>query len=74
MIIRFETVYEDGCWSAHAIGHSIFTDGRDFEELLKNIEEAVLLYFEDELEPEEQITILTQTELQVHSVARASGC
>jgi hypothetical protein len=34
----------------------------------------VLLYFEDELEPEEQITILTQTELQVHSVARASGC
>jgi len=49
------------------------THGGDFEELLKKIEEAVLLYFEDELEPEEEITILTQTELQVHSVAKTSG-
>jgi predicted RNase H-like HicB family nuclease len=74
MIVQFEAAYEDGCWSAHAIGYSIFTDGQDFEELLKNIEEAVLLYFEGEIEPEERITILTQTERQVHSVAKASGC
>ena len=51
MIVRFETTYEDGYWSASAVGYSIFTDGETFEELLKNIEEAVLLYFEDEVEP-----------------------
>ncbi len=74
MIVRFETTYEDGYWSASAIGYSIFTDGETFEELLKNIEEAVLLYFEDEVEPNEQITIQTQTTHQVHHVATSSSC
>jgi len=74
MIVRFETTYEDGYWSASAIGYSIFTDGETFEELLKNIEEAVLLYFEDEVEPNEQITIQTQITHQVHHVATSSSC
>jgi len=74
MIVRFDTIYEDGYWSARATGYSIFTDGETFEELLKNIEEAVLLYFEDEVEPNGQITILTQTTHQLHHVATSSGC
>jgi len=74
MIVRFETTYEDGYWSTTAIGYSIFTDGETFEELLKNIEEAVLLYFEDEVKPNEQITIQTQITHQVHHVATSSSC
>ena len=66
MIVRFDTTFEDGYWSASAIGLSIFTDGQTFEELLKNIEEAVLLYFEDEIHPDEEITIETRTTHQVH--------
>jgi len=74
MLVLFETTCEDGYWSACAIGFSIFTDGETFEELLKNIEEAVLLYFEDEIKPDEQITIETRTTHQVHHIATSSGC
>ncbi|MDO8840909.1 MAG: type II toxin-antitoxin system HicB family antitoxin [Methanocalculus sp.] len=74
MIVLFETTCEDGYWSASAIGFSIFTDGETFEELLKNIEEAVLLYFEDEINPDEQIIIETRTTHQVHHIATSSGC
>ncbi len=74
MIVLFETTCEDGYWSARAIGLSIFTDGETFEELLKNIEEAVILYFEDEIKPGEEITIETRTTHQVHHIASSSGC
>ena len=66
MMVLFETTCEDRYWSASAIGLSIFTDGETFEELLKNIEEAVILYFEDEIKLGEEITIETRTTHQVH--------
>ncbi|MDD4455217.1 type II toxin-antitoxin system HicB family antitoxin [Methanoculleus sp. UBA303] len=74
MIVTFETGYEDGYWSARTIGFSIFTDGESFGELLKNIKETMILYFEGEGEPDEQITIRTRTTSQVHPVATSSGC
>jgi predicted RNase H-like HicB family nuclease len=74
MRVIFETIYEDGYWSAHAVGFGIVTQAKTFEELLHNIEEATILYFEDEIDPKEQITIQTNTVLQVDPVAKASGC
>lgn len=39
---------QDGFYVASAIGHFIVTQGKTFEELVKNIKEATELYLEDE--------------------------
>ena len=39
---------EDGHYTASAIGHFIVTQGKTFEELLENINEATELYLEEE--------------------------
>jgi predicted RNase H-like HicB family nuclease len=39
---------EEGGFFARALGHAIFTDAETWEELRKNILEAVGLHFEDE--------------------------
>jgi predicted RNase H-like HicB family nuclease len=46
--IEFKISYEDGIYTASASGknYAIITDGKDFEELKKNIQEAVSLYLE----------------------------
>ncbi len=48
--IIFDITYEDGHYVAQASGkdYGIVTDGKDFEHLKKNIQEAVALYLEDE--------------------------
>ncbi len=47
-IIQFSISQEDGVYTADGINVPIVTDGKTFEELKKNIQEAVELYFEDE--------------------------
>ncbi|PIQ68751.1 MAG: hypothetical protein COV91_02540 [Candidatus Taylorbacteria bacterium CG11_big_fil_rev_8_21_14_0_20_46_11] len=72
-IIQFTISKEDGIYTAEGINVPIVTDGKTFEELTRNIEEAVALYFEDET-PEslgfgESPSILTNFELQpLHGV------
>ena len=39
---------EEGGFYAHALGHSIFTQGETWDELRSNLIEAVSLHFEDE--------------------------
>jgi predicted RNase H-like HicB family nuclease len=39
---------EDGYYIASAIGHFIITQGKSFDELIKNIKEATELYLENE--------------------------
>ena len=39
---------DEGGYFARALGHSIFTEAESWEELRKNILEAVSLHFEDE--------------------------
>ena len=39
---------EEGGYHAHALGHSIFTDGETWDDLRKNVVEAVSLNFEDD--------------------------
>lgn len=39
---------EEGGYFARALGHSIFTEGDDWEQLRANVLEATALHFEDE--------------------------
>ncbi len=46
--IMFTIAYEDGWYTASAVDHGIVTQGKTFEELQKNIQEATSLYLEGE--------------------------
>ena len=37
----------EGGYSAHALGQSIFTEGETWDELKKNVQEAVACHFEE---------------------------
>ena len=62
MIVEFKTYFCDGWWSAHATGHSIYTQGKTVGDLIDNILEATELHFEEEIEKGEPITIITTPE------------
>jgi predicted RNase H-like HicB family nuclease len=47
-ILQFIVTEENGVYTASAVNASIVTEGKTFEELKKNIIEAVDLYFKDE--------------------------
>jgi len=46
-VIQFSITNEDGMYIASGINAPIVTDGKTFEELEKNIQEAVSLYLEE---------------------------
>ncbi|MCP1715267.1 putative RNase H-like HicB family nuclease [Methanocalculus alkaliphilus] len=74
MLIKFE-IYNDGeFWCGRGIEVDIFTQGRTLDDLIGNIREAVELHYEESIGAGEQITIVTQTEFQVGSVAKSSSC
>ncbi len=74
MLVKFE-IYSDGkYWCGRGIGVDIFTQGKTLDELMVNIREAVELHFEEELGKGESIRILSISETEVGTVARASGC
>jgi len=47
-ILQFNISYEDGAYTADGVNAAIVTFGRTFEELQRNIREAVTLFFEGE--------------------------
>ena len=66
-ILQFNITQEDGSYTADAINAPIVTFGKTFEELERNIREAVALFFEGE-EPQalgfvKSPSILTSFEL-----------
>lgn len=74
MLVKFE-IYSDGkYWCGRGIGVDIFTQGKTLDKLMANIREAVELHFEEELGKGESIRILTISETEVGTVARAAGC
>lgn len=46
-VIQFSIINEDGYYVASGVNAPIVTDGGTFEELEKNIQEAVSLYLEE---------------------------
>jgi hypothetical protein len=74
MLVKFEIYSDKKYWCARGIGVDIFTQGKTLDELMANIREAVELHFADEIGKGEIIRILSLSETEVGSVARASGC
>jgi predicted RNase H-like HicB family nuclease len=73
MLVKFE-IYNDGkYWCARGIGEDIFTQGKTLDELNQNINEAVLVHFEDELPEGEEIRILSLSETKVDNLAKAAS-
>ena len=69
MLVKFE-VYKDGKhWCARGIGVDIFTQGKTLDELMRNINEAVALNFEDELKKGREVRILSISEMEVEALA-----
>ncbi|MBF8278137.1 MAG: hypothetical protein HW390_3210 [Candidatus Brocadiaceae bacterium] len=49
MLVKMETYFDGEYWCARGTTEDFFTQGSTYDELLKNIKEAVALHFEDEL-------------------------
>ena len=60
MLAKFEIYHDGEYWCARGLGADVFTQGKTHEELLRNIEEAALLHFEDEMRQGEPLHILFQ--------------
>ncbi|QYZ78422.1 type II toxin-antitoxin system HicB family antitoxin [Methanofollis formosanus] len=74
MLIKFDIYHDGDWWCARGMGVDIFTQGKTLDELMKNINDAVELHFEENIEAGEEITVVSLTEFQVGSVAKISGC
>ncbi len=69
MLVKFEVYNDDESWCARGIGVDIFTQGRNLDELMENMREAVALHFEDVLRRGEEIRILSISEMEVGAIA-----
>ena len=49
MLVKMDTYFDGEYWCARGVNEDIFTQGETYDELLKNIKEAVTLHLEDEL-------------------------
>jgi len=49
MLVKIDTYFDGVYWCARGVNEDIFTQGKTYDELLKNIKEAVTLHLEDEL-------------------------
>jgi predicted RNase H-like HicB family nuclease len=45
-MLKVEAYHDGEFWCARGIGEDLFTQGETFDELLKNLEEAVMVHFE----------------------------
>ena len=73
LLVKFE-IYNDGeYWCARGIGVDIFTQGKTLDELMENIKEAVEVHFDEALESGEDVKIISISELEVHSFAKAAS-
>lgn len=69
MLLKFEVYKDKKHWCARSIGESIFTQGKNLQDLYKNIKEASELHFEDELKKGKEINILVISEIELKYAA-----
>lgn len=69
MLIKVDTYFDGEQWCARGVNEDIFTQGETYEELLKNIKEAVALHFEDDLKKGKSAEILVMSEMEIVGVA-----
>jgi chromosome condensin MukBEF MukE localization factor len=65
MLVKIDTYFDGEQWCARGVNEDIFTQGETYEELLKNIKEAVSLHFEDELKKGKSAEILVMSEMEI---------
>jgi chromosome condensin MukBEF MukE localization factor len=68
MLVKIDTYFDGEQWCAKGVNEDIFTQGETYEELLKNIKEAVSLHFEDELKKGKSAEILMMSEMVIAGV------
>ncbi len=68
MLVKLEAYHDGEYWCARGIGLSVFTQGKTFEELLSNAQEALALHFEETLDQGEDLQVLVMTETEVRGV------
>ena len=73
MLIKFEIYHDGKFWCARGIGADIFTQAKNLDKLMKNIDEAVSLHFEDEISNGEKVKILSISEMEAGQIAKATG-
>ena len=69
MLIKMDTYFDGEFWCARGTDEDIFTQGVTYDELLKNIKEAVSLHLEDELQKGKTVEILVMSEMELTGVA-----
>jgi predicted RNase H-like HicB family nuclease len=63
------TYFDGKYWCARGIDEDVFTQGKTYDELLKNIKEAVSLHLEDELHKGKSVEILVMSEMELTGIA-----
>ena len=58
MLVKIDTYFDGEYWCARGVNEDIFTQGETYDELLRNIKEAVTLHLEDELKKGKSAEIL----------------
>ena len=69
MLVKVDTYHDGEFWCARGTKEDIFTQGQTYDELLKNIKEAVALHFEEEVSKGKTVEVLVMSELEVSGVA-----
>ncbi len=69
MLVKIDTYFDGEYWCAKGISEDIFTQGETYDELLKNIREAVSLHFEDVISKGSTLEILVMSEMEVSGAA-----
>jgi len=69
MLVKMDTYFDNEFWCARGTDEDIFTQGATYDELLKNIKEAVSLHYEEELQKGKTVEILVMSEMELTGVA-----
>ncbi len=73
MLVKVEAYHDGRFWCGRGMRADLFTQGKTLDELLKNLQEAALLHFEDELARDEGLTLLVISETEVRRGKAAAG-
>ncbi len=73
VLVKFDIYHDGKSWCARGIGVDIFTQGRTLDVLNENLKEAVEVHFDDELNSGEDIKVVSISEFEVKSIAKATG-
>ena len=73
MVVKLETYYDGEFWCARGLSEDIFTQGKTYEELLANLQEAVEVHFWEEIKKGKTINILLISELEIRNAEKIAA-